>query len=97
MAAEEEGCVDISGVLSVISLVLLLPPNSPHPPTLPLVVAPFTRSELAHVHPLLPSGGGGRELGGLPGALLSSPRPSSPPRLPRLFLTPVDAAQSADG
>lgn len=47
-AAGTERGLDISGVLSVISLVLLLPPNSPYPPTL---VAPFTRSEPAHVHP----------------------------------------------
>lgn len=33
--AEAARGLDISGVLSVISLVLLLPPNSPHSPTLP--------------------------------------------------------------
>jgi len=48
--------LDISGVLSVIFLVLLLPPNSPHPPLPPSsppspLLAPFTRSEPAHVHP----------------------------------------------
>lgn len=84
------GELDISGVLSVISLVLLLPSNSPAPPAalLPLVT-PFTRSEPAHVHPP-----GARELGGLPGALLPPPRS---PQHPSPLSHPLDATQSADG
>lgn len=69
--------LDISGVLSVISVVLLLPPNSP--PSLPPSFPPATpRSPIYSLRASPRSPPEARELGGLPGALLPPPRPPLP-------------------